>query len=141
MPIATGLSVLQSQFLSALSFKQGAQVQMTATLFASAVATVAPMGLLPGVPPIPLVPAGVSAGMSMIQQALSLQQSAAQATVSKMIANGVSLIAPLAPPAGLSTLAQQIESALTLDQGARENVVANLIATAVIMYYTSGGVL
>ena len=51
MPIAAGLSVLQSQFLSALSFKQGAQVQMTATLFASAVATVAPYGTVAGSSP------------------------------------------------------------------------------------------
>ncbi len=142
MPIAAGLPVLQSQFISALSLKQGAQVQSTSAIMASAIASIAPMGLFPVVPiPVPLVPAGVSAGMSMIQNAMSLKQGAQVSIVSKMIANGISLIAPTAPPAGLSLLGQQIESAMSLKQGAQIQSTASLLASAIITYYSSGGVL
>lgn len=142
MPIQAGLPILQSQFLSALSMKQGAQVQISANLLGAAIGTAVPLGLLPMVPsPIPLVPAGLSAGISMIRQALSMKQGAEISTVSQLIANGISLIAPLAPPSGLSLLAKQIESAFSMKQGAREQTTANLLASAVITYYTSGGIL
>ena len=142
MPIAAGLPVLQSQFISALSLRQGAQVQSTSAMMASAIASIVPMGLFPVIPaPVPLVPAGVSAGMSMIQNALSLKQGAQISAVSKMIANGVSLIAPTAPPAGLSLLGQQLESAMSMKQGAQIQTTASLMASAIIAYYTSGGVL
>lgn len=142
MPIAAGLPILQSQFVSAMSLRQGAQVQSTSAILASAIASVVPMGLFPVAPtPTPLAPAGVSAGMSMIQNALSLKQGAQISTVSKMIANGISLIAPTVPPAGLSLLGQQLESAMSLKQGAQIQSTASLMATAIITYYTSGGVL
>lgn len=142
MPIAAGLPILQSQFMLALSMKQGAQVQLTSNLLASAVGTIAPMGLLP-IPPtfIPLIPAGLSAGLAMIQQALSMKQGAQISTVSQLIATGISLIAPLAPPAGMSALTKQIESALSMKQGAKVQTTANLLASAVISYYSCGGII
>jgi len=142
MPIAAGMPILQSQFVSAMSLKQGAQVQSTSAIMASAIASVVPMGLFPVAPtPIPLTPAGMSAGLSMIQNAMSLKQGAQISTVSKMIANGISLIAPTAPPAGLSLLGQQLESAMSMKQGAQIQTTTSLMASAIITYYTSGGVL
>ena len=142
MPIAAGQSILKSQFLSALSLKQGAQTQITGMRLSLAIGSVVPMGLLPIPPaPIPLIPAGLSAGISMIQQAMSFKQGAQVKTTAQMIAKGVSLIAPLAPPAGLSLLSKQIEAAFSLKQGARENVVADLLSIAVITYYTCGGII
>jgi hypothetical protein len=142
MPIAAGLSTLQSQFISALSMRQGAQTQITASMISSAIASAAPMGLFPVIPtPVPLIPTGTSAGISMIQQALSMRQGAQISITSRLIANGVSLIAPTAPPVGLSLLGQQIESALSMRQGAQIQMVASILAQAVVTYYTSGGVI
>lgn len=141
MPIAGATPVLQSQILSALSMDKGAQTQIVATQIASSIAGVVPMGLFPPSFPMPLVPAGLSGGLSMIQNTLNLQQGASQKTVAQLIATGVSLIAPMAPPAGLSFLQSQIESALSLDKGARQQVVASLLATAIVSYYIMGGVL
>jgi hypothetical protein len=140
MPIAGGMTLLQTQLQQALSMDKGAQTSLTGTLFGSAVASIVPMGLFPPVPPTPLIPAGVSAGISLIQQALSLDKGAQISTVSQMIASGISMIAPTAPPAGLSSLKSQIESALSMDKGAQISTVSQMIAQAIVLYYLSGGV-
>jgi hypothetical protein len=142
MPIAAGFSILQSQFTSALSMKQSSQIVSTANIIASAIAASAPLGLFPVAPiPVPLIPSGMSAGMAMIQQAMSMKQAAQISSVAKLMANGISLIAPTAPPTGLSLLSQQLESAMSMKQGAQIQTTANLMASAIITYYTSGGVL
>lgn len=142
MPIAAGASLLQNLIKASLSFQQGAQVKTTASLVSVGVASVAPMGLLPLGPSLaPLVPSGVSAGLTMIEQALSLGQGAQKSVAAALMANGISLIAPLAPPAGLSILKQLIELAMSMDKGANIDATASQIATAVITYYTCGGVI
>lgn len=142
MPISAGTSIIQSQFQSALSLQQGATIQSTASILASAVATAAPLGLIAAGPAmIPLIPAGASASVQMLQNALSLNVGAQIGTVSQLIAAAISIIAPLAPPAGLQTLSKQIESALSMQQGATINTTASLVATAIVAYYTIGGVI
>ena len=141
MPIAASFPALQSQLVSAFSNGPGANPTSVATQIASAVGSIVPTGIFPPFPPTPLVPAGLSAGISLMQQAFSLQQGANKKTVSQMMAQAISLIAPTAPPAGLSILQQQIESAMALEQGAQQNLVATIIASAIISYYTMGGVL
>lgn len=141
MPIAAMLPALQSQLVSALSNDKGAMQPIVAMQIGSAIASIAPSGIFPPFPPMPLVPAGVAGGISMIQNAMSMQQGATKKTVAQMIGVGVSMIAPMAPPVGLSVLQQQIESAFSLDKGAQKQAVATLIASAIITYYTMGGVL
>lgn len=142
MPIAGGNSLLQNQLKSSLSLQQGAQIKTSASLISAGIASIVPMGLLPSAPsPIPLTPAGLSAGMNMIEQALSLDKGATISTVASLLANGISLIAPLAPPAGLSILSQLIESALSLDVGADIGITSAQIASAIITYYTCGGII
>lgn len=142
MPIAAGLPILQSQLNTALNMGPAAQQATVATIIASAVAMVAPMGFFPPAPiPIPLIPAGMAAGQSMISNALNMGPAAEQSTVAQMIATGISLIAPIAPPAGMSTLKSQIESALKMGQAAQIPTVATMIAVAIPTYYMTGGVL
>lgn len=141
MPIAATLPILQSQITSALSNNKGAQAPIVAVQIASTIASIAPSGIFPPFPPMPLIPAGLPAGLSMIQNAFALQQGANKKVVAQMVAVGISLIAPTAPPVGLFNLQQQIESAFSLDKGAQIQVVAMLIASAIITYYTMGGVL
>ena len=142
MPIAGGISPLQSQLKGALSMGNGAQVASTSQLFAAGVASIVPMGMFPIAPvPVPLAPAGMSAGASLIQNALSMGNGATIDAVSQMIAMGISVIAPVAPPAGLSILAQQIKGALSLGNGATVDSTAMMIALAVPTYYMAGGVL
>lgn len=141
MPIQASLPVLQSQLIQAFSMDKGASIPISAQMIGSAVGSIVPTGIFPPFPPAPLVPAGLPAGISLLQQAMSLDKGANKATVSKMIAQAVSLIAPMAPPAGLSVLANQIEIAFSMDKGAQKQPVASQIATAIITYYTMGGVL
>lgn len=142
MPIAAGLPILQSQITSALNMGPAAQQATVATMIASAVAMVAPMGFFPPAPvPIPLIPAGMAAGQSMILNALNMGPAAQQGTVAQMMATGISLIAPTAPPAGMSLLKSQIESALKMGQAAQIPMVATQIAVAISSYFPMGGVI
>lgn len=142
MAISASRATLESQIYQALMYQKAAQIALTAQNIAKAVALSSSTGFLPTTPkPTPLVPSGLSAGMNMIQQALSLGSGAQISLVSSLIARGVSLIAPRAPSTGLSALASQINSALSLQQGARQQIVANLLASAIITYYVNGGII
>lgn len=141
MPVAAGLPILQSQITNALNMGPAAQQATVATIIASAVASVAPMGFFPPAPvPIPLIPAGMAAGQSMILNGLSMGPAAQQSTVAQMMATGISLIAPTAPPAGMSLLKSQIEGALSMGPAAQQATVATIIATAIASYFPMGGV-
>lgn len=141
MPIAASVSMLQTQLQSALSMSQAAQISTSSQMITSSVATIVPTGILPGVPPVPLAPIGISAGMSMILQGLSMGIAGTVSISAQLIASGVSLIAPLAPPSGLSLLTSQLQSAFSMKQAATADMASQLIATAIISYYTSGGIL
>lgn len=141
MPIAASLSILQTQIKSAMSMRQAAQTSISAQLVSGGVAMIVPTGILPLVPPVPLVPIGLSAGSALISQGLSMSSAATAKVSAQMIASGVSMIAPLAPPAGLSLLTSQLESAFSMKQAATTDMVSQLIAMAIISYYTAGGIL
>ena len=142
MPIAASLPILQTQVANSFNMGKGAQSTIVATIIASAVASAAPMGLFPSAPvPIPLVPSGFSAGKVMIENAFKMANGANVDAVSLMIANGISLIAPLAPPAGLSFLQMQIKNAMSMGAGATPQIVAMTIANAIPQYYMMGGII
>ena len=90
---------------------------------------------------IPLVPAGFSAGKSLIENALKLDKAANSDTVSMMMAQGISVIAPMAPPAGLSFLQTQLKTALNLGIASNPITVSLMIASAIPQYYMMGGVI
>jgi hypothetical protein len=142
MPIAASQSLLQNQIKSALSLDKAANKPLVATLIASAIASAVPMGLLPSVPsPIPLAPAGFAGTQSGIQGAFDLGPAATPDLVAQLMASAISLCAPLAPPAGLTMLQSQIASALKKDQAANKDILALELATAIVSYYTAGGIL
>lgn len=141
MPIASSQPMLQSQIISALS--QGPAVQTTnvATTIGTAVASSASTGLLPGVPPIPVIPAGVSACIALISQALNMGSAAQVSLTAQNIAQAVSVCAPMVPPIGLAFLQSQIQSALSMGSAAQVSTIAPIIASAIITYYGMGTVI
>ena len=145
MPILAGTSLVINSIKNALSLKEGAEISTTAQLIALGVAQIVSMGLFPVTPtppfPLPLVPSGLSAGQNLIKQALSMREGADINTTAQLIAQGISMIAPVAPVSGLSALTNSIRTALTLKEGADIITTANLIGIAIPMYYMSGGVL
>jgi len=141
MPIAAAQSLLKAQIGMALKMGKAAQVTTTAQVIASAIGSSVPMGFFPTAPvPVPLYPAGLSAGQALISSALNMGPAATIATTAQMMAMGISVIAPTAPPAGLSALQSQIESALSSGKGADQSIIAEQLATAIVQYYQSGGV-
>lgn len=135
-------SMLQSQIETALSMDIAANPVATSQLVAAAVASMAAVGKIPSAPsPIPVIPAGVSAGGSLIQAALSLGPAAIQPLVAQMMATGISVIGVNAPPTGLSYLQSQIESALNMGQAANNQTTAKIIGAAVPVYYNMGTVI
>lgn len=142
MPIAASQSLLKSQIESALKMGKGANIDTTAQIIASAVGSASSMGIFPTAPtPVPLSPSGLSAGQSLIKAALSMGKGASISSTAKMMATGISLIAPAAPPAGLSSLQSQLEAALSMGKGADMSPIAAQFAVAIVSYYTSGGVI
>lgn len=142
MPIAAAFPLLNNQIANALSMDIAADPNTVATIIATAVGQASSMGLLPAAPaPIPLVPAGLSAGQNLITNALNLQIAADIKIVATIMATGISLIAPLAPPAGLSYLQNEIANALSMDIAAQQKTVALMISNAIIQYYTMGGII
>jgi len=142
MPIAAGLSPLKSQISTALKMDRAATPSALATMIASATAGIAPMGLMPmGITAVPLVPSGLSATKSQIQNALKMERSAKPNSLAQMIAIAISTLCPMVPPAGLSVCKSQIASAFKMDRAAKPNSIAQMIAQAIVSYFQSGGVL
>jgi len=142
MPIAAAQSTFESLLKVALNMGPGAQIPSVASAVASAIAAGAPMGLYPvGPVTVPLAPAGLPAGQSLISSALSLGPGAQIPAVAAQLASAFSVIAPLCPPVGLPLLQTQIQSALSLGPGATQDTVAQLIAVALVQFYTMGGTL
>lgn len=142
MPIAASISILQPQISNAFSLGPAAQPDLVATLIAQAVSSACITGLLPSAPsPIPLTPSGFANGLSNIRDAFNQGSAAQPDIVAEKLAQGVSVIAPLAPTAGLSVLKNQINSALNLGPAAQPTLVATLIAQAIVQYYIAGGII
>jgi len=142
MPIAASFPVLQPQLKASMSLGPAGNASIIATLISSALSSVVPMGMFPLVPsPIPLTPVGFSACKTMIENSMNLKEAANIDTVALMMANGISLMAPLAPPVGLTYLQSQIKNALNLGQVANADIIALTIASAIPQYYMMGGII
>ena len=141
MPIAGALAPLQSQLKSAITLDIAAEPEAVATLIASSIASIAPTGMFPaGAAMIPLAPAGLAATQSQIKNALTLDVAAEPETVAQLMAAGIAALCPIVPPSGLAPLQTQIKSAITLDIAAEPDTVAQMLSSAIISYFTAGGV-
>jgi hypothetical protein len=144
MPIAASLSPLQTQIQNAFKMNMSAQSDTVALSIVNAVVSIVPTGLFPmppPAPPIPLSPAGASAAISMVQNAYKMGMGAQSDTVATMLAQAISVIAPLAPPSGLSLLQTQLKNAYKLGMSSQSDTVAMLMAQAIIQYYLAGGII
>lgn len=145
MPIAAATSTLNSSINAALNMGKAANQSAVIAQIIAALGSSIPMGLYPTSPsppfPIPLVPSGIAAAQAQALSGFSMGKAADVDTVAKILANAVSLAAPIVPPSGLSALESQIKNALSMEKSANQATVASLLATAIIQYYTSAGVL
>jgi hypothetical protein len=144
MPIAAGLNPLQVQLKNALMLKQSANNNLVATTIATAVATIAPMGIFPaGALQIPLAPAGYEVTKASLVNSFGLKQSANNDITSQLMASAFSMLCPIVPPIGLTTLQMLIKNALSLKQAANTfcDTVSFSIAQAIITYFMTGGVI
>ncbi len=142
MSVNSMASMLTSQIETALNMDVAAQQSPISNIIAAAVGSMAGVGKIPSAPsPIPVVPAGVSAGAAQIEMALSMGPAAQQSVVAQLIAAGISSIGVNAPPAGLSFLAAQIEMALSMGPAANQSTAAQIIGNAVPAYYNMGTVI
>jgi len=141
MPIAGAISPLQAQLKSAITLDVAAEPDSVAAMFASAIASVAPSGMMPaGAAMVPLVPAGLAATQAQIKNALTLDIAAEPDTAAQIMAAGVSALCPMVPPSGIAALQTQIKSAITLDVAAEPDTVSQMLASAIISYFSAGGV-
>lgn len=141
MPVNSMTSTLTSQIEAALSMDIAANNLVISQMIAAAVASMAGVGIIPGAPPIPIIPAGVAAGASQIQTALSMGPAAQIPVVAQIFAAGISVIGINAPPTGLPFLTNQVQIALSMDIAAEPSKIAQIIGSAVPVYYNMGGVI
>lgn len=142
MPIAASFPILNSQITNAFNLGPAAKPDLVAQMITSAVASAVPLGYLPAAPsPIPLAPVGFSNCNSIIKNAFNMGPAANIMTTSSMMAQGISVLAPLAPPTGLPALQSQIVNAFSLGLAAQPNIVALMISQAIIQYYLAGGII
>lgn len=142
MPITATQKLLETQIKTAFSLDKGAEKTIISLMLATAIASSASAGLLPSAPsPIPLIPCGLTAGQTLIQNSMSLDKMATQDLVAQLIAQGVSVIAPMCPPVGLATLQLQLAQALKMDKGASPDLTAQLWSQAIIAYYSMGTII
>jgi len=142
MPIAAAMSPLKSQISSALKMDRSASPATIATMIAGAIAGVAPMGFMNmGITAVPLIPSGLSACKSQIQNALKMERSAKPNMIAQVLAIAISTLCPIVPPSGISICKSQISSAFKMERSATPNAIAGTISQAVITYFQAGGVL
>jgi len=139
MAIAASLPTLNTQILQALSMGTAAQSTTVATIISLGVASAALTGqMVAGPILIPVIPAGLSATQSLMTQSLNMGNGAQPSTVAQMMAQAVSLCAPLVPPVGLAVLQTQILQALSLGNSVQPSTVAQMMAQGIINYFQMG---
>ena len=139
MPLAATFGAIQAGIKNAFSLSMAATPDLKALTITNALAAAVPSGLFPPVP-TPLVPAGFAATQAQLKNAFSLKFAATPDLVATIMAAGIAALCPMVPPAGITALQSQIKNAFSLKQAATPDLVATMITTAIIAYYTSGGV-
>lgn len=141
MPISSANSIFKAGIESAYNLGMGGSPSVDATVITAALASGVPLGLKRvGKPYIPLAPAGFSACKSMIEDAFNLSMGGSPSTAALVIAQAISMLAPLAPPIGLSMLKSQLESIFNLGMGGNPSIIATQMAQAIVMYYKIGAI-
>ena len=140
MPIAATFPALKAQIKNALVLDRAATPDSKAVTIAAAIASVAPSGFFPPSPPVPLVPTGVSGAQSQTKNAVNLQQSASPEQLAKTMTAAIMIICPTVPPAGQALLELQLTNAHKMDVAATPDTVATIMASAIITYFSTGGV-
>jgi hypothetical protein len=139
MPISAGLPILQAQLKSIASMGVAATPQLIATMLSSALAAIAPMGLLAAGPAmIPLVPAGITGTQSMLNSAYNTGTGGKSTVTSQMIAAAVSILCPMVPPTGITLLQTLLSNVDSLGVAGTPDLTAQLQASAIITYFTTG---
>lgn len=140
MPIAPTLSTLQTQLAQAMQKGPAAEPPVVATDIIGAIAQTASAGLQPiGTGAIAVVPAGQSVATAVYTGVLLLNPPATTLSATGL-AGAIVLIAPQVPPTGFATLTSQLEASLNKGPAADVQVIAQEWASAVIAYYTAGGI-
>lgn len=142
MPISAATAPLKSQISTALKMQRSASPATIATMIAGAIAGVAPMGLMPmGITAIPLIPSGLSATKSQIQNALKMERAAKPNMIAQVLSIAISTLCPIVPPAGISVCKSQITSAFKMDRAAKPDAIAQILSQAAVTYFQAGGTL
>ena len=133
---------LGASIQAAWSVGKGAKVNTSSQTFALALASQIPAGMYPaGITLLPLVPTGVTAMSSLMTAGLSLGKGSTIASTSKLMAQSISVLAPMCPPIGVGLLGSLIEASMSLGKGAQVATVSKQIASAITLYYMTGGTL
>jgi hypothetical protein len=138
MPITAGMSMIQNQLKSAFNMGAGGTPSATSQMIAAAIASAVPMAMIPGTPPIPLSPSGMSAAANMLKSAFNMGAGGTPSMTAQMIASAISLIAPLCPPTGMTLLKTQLENVFNMGASGKPDMTAQMIALAVCNFYQMG---
>jgi hypothetical protein len=142
MPIAAALPILQTLISTLQSAGVAGGPSVSALQLTSAIASVAPMGIMMiGPTPVPLIPAGFAATQQMLLASYQSGISGSPSVSSVQIATAISVLAPLCPPIGLSILQSMISSMDNMGIAGSPSLTAQMLATAIITYFTCGLVL
>ncbi len=141
MAIGSIQAPLQSQIASALKLNRGAAPGLVSVQISQVLAGLIPAGQMPiGPAMVPLIPSGVAATKSQIENSFKLNRGATPDLVGQIIGGAISVLSSMVPPSGLSTIKSQLTSAFKMERGATPDLVARVIASAIITYYQIGGV-
>ena len=140
--ITAGLSPLQSLINASQNTGVAGNPSLNALQLTSAVASVAPMGIMMiGPTPTPLVPAAFAAMQQMLLASYQSGVPGSPPVSSLQIATAISVLVPLIPPIGISILQSLISSMDNMGIAGNSNLTAQMLASAIITYFTSGGAL
>jgi len=141
MPIAAGLPLLIPMMLDIYSLNEKGTPTLIAQKMSQAVAAVAPLGLLPlGPAMIPMIPALMSVGQVIIEQALSFPLPIPD-VVATLMAVGIAVICPMCPPSGLAGLQSTMKEVLGMGPTATPILMALKTANGIVTYFQSGGII
>jgi len=141
MPIAAGIAIMTPMLNDALSQKEKAKPKIIAKKISEAVAAACVLGFLPvGAITIPLIPAGITMGASLIEQAFSFPLPIPD-VIALIIAAGIAVIAPICPPSGISGLQSSLKEVMNMGPKATPDQMAFKMAQAIVTYYQSGGII
>lgn len=141
MAIGSAVSGFKSGFANAWNLGNSAEQKTVAALETQTLTSGVPKGKIrKGTSMISVPPTCISACKTLLVSAYNLGNGASQQAVAPLVAQAVSVLAPIVPTSGISVLKTILESAWDLGNGAEQKPVANISSTGMLAYYQSGGV-